>query len=646
MDSGFRPCGRPRNDCNSEFGTAQKKPAGVWRCGTAGRSKPNSADLLMLRRKFAPSRLDRLFSCAGFAQDFAAAPWPHSLIPCSNSAHSLIFAIYLPVTANSFPGSAAQGISPQALESAGAASRRRTVVCKTSLLFWLYLQIAKRFQWCRKRDSNPRPHHYECHLDLFEPLSDCSPGHDNTLPQLDLFDRRFAQSFPMVRGDLLPFASPVLPRCRPASPGKQNPGNAMTKLTKRQIDALKSRPDCDVFAWDGELRGFGVRVKPSGLKTYLVQYRNAEGRTRRLVLGQHGVFAPEQARDLARQKLAAAARGEDPSAQRHAARAGMTVAEICDWYLEQARAARILGRNRRPIKESTLECDQGRIEKHIKPLLGSRSVRSLELADIENMQADIASGKTARGRKGRGGRTTGGAGSASRTVATLRALLGHACRVKLIEANPAHGVRQIASKRRDRHLGVEELQALGRVMRACSDEGEHPKGLAAMRFILLTGFRRLEALALQHDWVSNVERCVNFPDTKSGAQIRPIGKAAIELIAVQPTTENSPYVFPADVGDGHFIGLVRVLKRVCDRAEIPGITPHVLRHSFATIAAELGFSELTIAGLLGHASQGVTQRYVHLDKALVLAANQVSAKIAELLDVGDVACCPLSEAAE
>jgi integrase len=420
----------------------------------------------------------------------------------------------------------------------------------------------------------------------------------------------------------------------------------MAKLTKRQIDALKSRVDRDIFAWDGELRGFGLRVKPSGLKTYLVQYRNAEGRTRRLVLGQHGVFTPEQARDLARQKLAAAARGEDPSAERHAARAGMTVAEICDWYLGQARAARILGRNRRPIKKSTLDCDKGRIEKHIKPLIGSRSIRSLELADIEKMQADIASGKTAKGRKGRGGRTTGGGGAASRTVATLRALLEHARRMKLIETNPAHGVRQIASRRRDRHLSTEELQTLGQIMRACADEGEHPKGLAAMRFILLTGFRRLEALALQHSWVSSIERCVRFPDTKTGAQIRPIGKAAIGLIATQPRTENSSFVFPADVGDGHFIGLVRILKRVCGRAKISGITPHVLRHTFATVAAELGFSELTIAGLLGHASQGVTQRYVHLDKALVLAADRVSAKIAELLDAEDVAGQLFSIAAE
>jgi len=406
----------------------------------------------------------------------------------------------------------------------------------------------------------------------------------------------------------------------------------MAKLTKRVVDSVTSKNDREVFAWDGELRGFGLRAKPSGVKTYIIQYRNLEGRTRRVVLGQHGVLTPEQARDLARQKLAAVARGEDPSAERRAARTGMTVAEICDWYVEQARAVRILGRNRRPLKSSTLENDQSRIEIHIKPLLGSRSVRSLTLADIERMQADIASGKTAKGRKGRGGRATGGPGTAARTVATLRGLFGHAYRAKLIGANPAHGVRQMASKRRERHLSAAELKELGRAMHICSAEGEHPKGLAAIRLILLTGFRRLEALALQRDWVSSTEGCVRFPDTKTGAQIRPIGKSAVDLIDVQPISETSPYVFPADLGQGHFIGIVRILKRVCDRAKLEGVTAHVLRHTFATIAAEMGFSELTIAGLLGHASQGVTQRYVHLDTALLLAADQVSAKIAEYLD--------------
>lgn len=268
----------------------------------------------------------------------------------------------------------------------------------------------------------------------------------------------------------------------------------MARLTKRVVDALQSQDGREVFAWDGELRGFGVRVKPSGVKTFLIQYRNQDGRTRRLVLGQCGVLTPEQARDSARQKLAAASRGEDPSEDRHAARAGMTVSEVCDWYLEQAEAGRILGRNRRPIKSSTLHMDRSRIETHIKLLLGSRTVRGLELADIEGMQAEIVAGKSARGRKGRGGRATGGAGVASRTVGTLRSLLGHASRLKLIENNPAQGVRQIAGQKRKRRLNAEDLARLGKTMSACAEEGEHPTGLAAIRLMLLTGFRRMEAM--------------------------------------------------------------------------------------------------------------------------------------------------------
>ncbi len=105
--------------------------------------------------------------------------------------------------------------------------------------------------------------------------------------------------------------------------------------------------------------------------------------------------------------------------------------------------------------------DRSRIETHIKPLLGSRMVSGLTLRDIEGMQADIAAGKSARGRKGRGGKATGGAGVASRTVGTLRSLLGHAARVKVIAGNPAEGVRQLAGERRQRRLSDNELRHLG-----------------------------------------------------------------------------------------------------------------------------------------------------------------------------------------
>ncbi len=406
----------------------------------------------------------------------------------------------------------------------------------------------------------------------------------------------------------------------------------MKKVTVRTVDALKPKRDRDVFLWDGELRGFGVRVKPSGLKSYLVQYRNADGATRRLVLGHHGVTTAKRARDLARAKLVEVSEGLDPSAMRHMSREGWTVAEVCEWYLAEAEAERLLGRKRRPIKASTLAMDRSRINTHIRPLIGSKRVHRLCLVDIEAMQADVAAGKTAKPRIGsRGGAATGGAGVAARTISTFHSILEHAVRHGLIEKNPSRGVRRIAGEARDRRLSIAEIRRLGKAVRFAEASGEHPVGLAVVKLLLMTGFRRMECLALQRTWIDLERCCVRFPDTKSGAQVRAIGSAAAKLIASQPIRSGSRYVFPADRGDGHFVGAVRVLGRVCAEAKLSGVTPHVLRHTFASVAAELGFSELTIAALLGHSARGVTQRYVHIDEALRMAADRVADEIARLL---------------
>lgn len=125
---------------------------------------------------------------------------------------------------------------------------------------------------------------------------------------------------------------------------------------------------------------------------------------------------------------------------------------------------------------------------------------------------------------------------------------------------------------------------------------------------------------------------VNFPDTKSGAQVRPLGRAAMDMLRAQYECGDGKWFFPSDRGDGHFIGVGKVLERVCKRAELEGVTPHVLRHTFASTAGDLGYSELTIAGLLGHASGSVTGDYVHLDAALISAADRVSSMIAEALE--------------
>jgi integrase len=404
----------------------------------------------------------------------------------------------------------------------------------------------------------------------------------------------------------------------------------MARITKRVVDLLRPDPrGRDLFKWDagdGALKGFGVRVKPSGARSYFVQYRNSEGRTRRLVLGRVGELTPDQARELASDRLKQVRLGRDPSAERHAARSSITVSEICELYLADAN-----GR----IKPSTLVLDRSRIECHVKPLIGRRAVSGLTQRDIERFQADIAAGKTAKPRqeKGRSGVVTGGRATAARTVGMLGAILEFAKRHGAITDNPVRGIRRFADNKRRRFLDVDELRTFGRAMKEAERQGENRTGIAAIRALLLTGCRRNEILALPWAWLDVKARCIRFEDTKSGAQLRPIGATAAKHLAIQPRLDGCPWIFKADIGDGHFVGLPRVLARLCARAGLKDVTIHTLRHSFAATAAELGFSELTIAGLLGHSVPGVTARYAHVpDSALVAAADRVSARIAAALE--------------
>ncbi len=184
----------------------------------------------------------------------------------------------------------------------------------------------------------------------------------------------------------------------------------MPKITKRIVDSLRpDRGGKEFFQWDagdGALKGFGIRMKPSGAASYLVQYRTKEGRrTRRLVIGKVGTLTPDEARTLAGDALKAAAKGADPSADRHAVRGAITVSHLCDLYLADAKSH---------IKASTLAMDESRIDTHVKPLIGRLTVRSLTAADIERMKADIIAGKTAKPRK------KGGAEASLRAARALR----------------------------------------------------------------------------------------------------------------------------------------------------------------------------------------------------------------------------------
>src|SRR6478609_7345456 len=287
------------------------------------------------------------------------------------------------------------------------------------------------------------------------------------------------------------------------------------KLTKRSIDAIK-RDEADVVYWDPELRGFGLRVKPSGAKSFLIQFRNRQGRSRRLTVGQCGRMTPDEARREARRLLSDVERGLDPVEQRFLERNAITVGDLCREYLAKAEAGLIIGRKGLPKKASTLEIDRGRIARHILPLLGKRPLKDLTSADIRRFLDAVMSGKTAATvpTKPRGvAHVTGGPTAAVRSVGLLGGMLTYAKEAGYIESNPAHGIRKPADKRRSFRLAPEGYRTLGSHLEAAERRGEHWQAISAIRLIGLTGCRRSEILNLKWSEVDFKGSCLRLGDT-------------------------------------------------------------------------------------------------------------------------------------
>lgn len=435
----------------------------------------------------------------------------------------------------------------------------------------------------------------------------------------------------------------------------------MPKLTKRTIDSLPSAAiNTGTVYWDSELKGLGVRVLPSGRKTFVIKFRARSGRQRWMKLGTYGPLTVERARDLAKIELAKVVEGQDPATERAEHREAVTVSELCDLYMEAANAGLVLGRKGTPKKASTRSADQSRINAHVKPLLGPLKAREVKRADIEQFKTGVVMGKTARDKKlGFRSRSIvkGGKGAITRTLGLLGAIFAWGIENGYVASNPVRGVRRFADAQKKARLTGDQYRFLEeslRVLEAKRDRDDQPMhsliGIAGIRFIALSGVRRSECQDLAWEEVDTNGTCVALDNTKTGFSLRPIGRAAFAV--VDNIDAISDFVFaanPEGAGYKGLPGLWRTVRKTArliaeEEAQTRGdeppktgpldkVTLHSLRHSFAGIAEELGASIPTIAALLGHRLGGVTGGYIlkRVDLLLVDAADRIAEHVAMLM---------------
>jgi integrase len=307
---------------------------------------------------------------------------------------------------------------------------------------------------------------------------------------------------------------------------------------------------------------------------------------------------------------------------------------LCDQYREAAKAGLVTTRFKRPKRASTVAIDVGRIERHIKPLVGKVRADKLTRADVQRMTDAIAQGKTATvvKTKARGRAVVvGGTGTAARVVELLGGIWTWADKRGLVAgANPAHGVETVRGEAADRVLSVDELKALGKAL--TEQEPLQPAACAALRLIALTGLRREEAVRLRWSEIDEAGSCLRLTATKTGRSTRPLGKPALALLR-SLSRRHDEWAFPNATGTGP----ADLKKKIADLFNAAGVTDarsHDMRRTFASAAADLGYGDATVGELLGHAKRGVTERHYvrRSDPVLVAAADAVSAYINRALD--------------
>lgn len=413
----------------------------------------------------------------------------------------------------------------------------------------------------------------------------------------------------------------------------------VTRITKRFVDAAEPSAG-DVFFWDSELRGFGLKVTRKGLKKYVVQYRipglGRRASAKRVVLGAHGPLTPEEARKLARSALSTVVQGSDPAGERASRRRTKTVSELWADYLSFSRAR---------LKSRTIGEYDRLFERHVAPALGTKLAPEVQAIEVRRLHRSMHTTPIV----------------ANRVVAMLGALFTFAWKEGVLSTkeNPAHDVEFYPETSRERFLTREEFARLGQALTRAERTGlppapnhrrkgqkkkhrpksadtpipANPFAVAAIRLLALTGCREHEILSLRWDAVDFERGYLRLAESKTGKSVRPLGKGAAAILEQLPRIRGNPYVLPGLRSNQHLTEIKRLWHAVRYAARLDNLRLHDLRHSFASVPATSGESLLVVRSLLGHKNVATTERYAHLaDDPVKRAADRTSQDIAGWLN--------------
>jgi integrase len=390
-------------------------------------------------------------------------------------------------------------------------------------------------------------------------------------------------------------------------------------ISKETVDAAKPT-ERRYILWDKRLKGFALRVEPSGAKSYIVRYRVGGGRRgllKQFKLGAHGKLTPEQARKEAGRRLAEAELGGDPQANKVAKRAELTVSELCELYMREG----VDGK-----KPATLKIDRIRIDRHINPRLGRLPISQVRLGDVQRLVREVAVGRI----KGEATpHTRGGPAAAARTAGLLGAIFNFAVRERLITDNPVRGVKRPSDRKRERFLSANELARLGEALADAEAAGANPSFIAILRLLALTGARKNEIARLRWREVDLEAGVLRLGDSKTGPRIIRLGAAALEVLAELP--RNHPkWAFPDPRrSDEPIRGIDWFWVSLRKRADLEDLRVHDLRHSYASVGLASGEGLALIGKLLGHSNVQTTARYAHLaHDPLKSAADRIATAVA------------------